>query len=127
MVESGERHFSKVGGIRTHEDRFINTKMSRTFRGQTKPFDKRPRRPRIAVHESWSLSPGPRPLISGRPPNGEEADPRVPAGRRARPGQFARQLAPGEPGNGRCAQVHGLRLQIRMKAQLPRAFALPAA
>src|SRR5207244_10648972 len=25
------------------------------------------------------------------------------------------------------AQVHGLRLQIRMKAQLPRAFALPAA
>ena len=41
-----------------------------------------------------------------------EADPRVPAGRLERPRQPARQLAAGEPADGRGAEVHEVRLQF---------------
>src|SRR5205807_10550774 len=47
--------------------------------------------------------------------NGKETDSRFPAGRRQRPRQSARQLAVGEPGDGGGAEVHGLRLQIRVR------------
>ena len=57
-----------------------------------------------------------RPRVSrGDPQERPQAAPRVPAGRQQRSRQPARQLAAGQPGNGRGAQVQGLRPQVRVR------------
>ena len=65
-----------------------------------------------------------RPRLPGRHPQERpQAAARVPAGRQQRPGQPARQLAAGQPGDGRGAEVQGLRLQVRVRRR--RAHAQP--
>ena len=49
----------------------------------------------------------------------QEADPRLPPGRRQRPRQQQRQLAAGQPADGQGPSIRGLRLSIRLRPGLP--------
>ena len=55
----------------------------------------------------------------------DEADPRLPAGRRQRPRQRQRQLAAGQPADGEVARLRRLRLQVRLRPGLPQQPARP--
>jgi hypothetical protein len=67
-------------------------------------FHEHPRRGRVPGHD---------------PQDGAQADPGVPSGRLTGPGQPARQLAAGQPVDGGGAEVHEVRLSIRLRHRRP--------
>ena len=64
-------------------------------------------------------------LRGAGPQDAEEADPRLPPGRRERSRQRQRQLAARQPDAGEVARVRGVRLPVRARPRLPQQPARP--